>query len=177
MHVKELRMYWNFYNKREEIAEEKIVLRRSDMRLSICIQCIVLQNFFVEIYEYLKTSSLSVKFFVFVIVIFVLNILKSIFIWYEKRITAPRQKCKYLIEEKYQYGCSLSMYEKRFKEKKDSCEGCKGKNTGISNQEAEERIRDGKKWQYIVIFLANSGKNILPFMSLVYTLCIGIFEK
>lgn len=127
--------------------------------------------------EYFKESPMSTVFFVFIILVFVLNITKGFLVWLEKKRGTPYQSCKYLIEEDNEQDCSHLSHRKYFKSNENGCEGCRGKSFKMTDAEAEYRVADGNLCKRIIILLANYSKNMLPYISFIYTLVVTIFEN
>lgn len=47
----------------------------------------------------------------------------------------------------------------------------------MTDAEAENRVADGTLWKRIILLLANCSKNMLPYISFIYTLVVTIFEN
>lgn len=127
--------------------------------------------------QHFKDSSVSTMFLAIIVVVFILDICKKIFIWWEKKKGTPHQSCEYLVKISGGQDCDHSSYRKQFKENGNSCEGCKGKLYKMTDIEAENRILRGKTCKRLIILLANHSKNLLPYVSFLYTLAVTIFEN
>ena len=126
---------------------------------------------------YFKLSPISSAFFFTLFVVLVLNAVKGILIWCEKKKGDPSQSCKFLIKKDDEHrGCSIPRRQIAFKKNGYSCKGCKGKTFNMTNSEAEERAAIGAAWKRIIIMLANCSKSLLPYISFLYTLVLAIFE-
>lgn len=127
--------------------------------------------------QHFKDFSVSTVFFLFIMVVFILNICKRIFVWWERKKGTPHQSCEYLVKVNGKQDCDHLSYRKQFREKGNSCEECKGKSYKMTDMEAENRVVRGKKYKKIIILLANHSKNLLPYISFIYTLAVTIFEN
>ena len=127
--------------------------------------------------QHFKDFSVSTVFFVFIMVVIILNICKKIFVWWEKKKGTPHQSCEYLVKVSGGQDCDHLSHRKRFKENGNSCEECKGKTYKMTDIEAENRALRGIKCKRIIILLANHSKNLLPYVSFLYTLAVTIFEN
>jgi len=127
--------------------------------------------------NYLKLSPISSTFIFILFIVFCLNFVKAFLIWRERKQGDQSQSCKYLIkkEDEHHY-CSIRRRQKKFIENGCSCSGCKGKTFCMTNIEAEERAAAGAVWKKVVIQVANGSKNLLPYISFLYTLVLAIFE-
>lgn len=135
-----------------------------------------IQTIYESICNYLKSSPTSIFFSLFFFSVAILNIIRGILIWYEKKSMASNQRCKYLITDQNSSDCSLPSYRQGFHDKGDSCTGCAGKTLNMTNEEAMERAMKGATWKCVIIIIANSSRNILPYVSFLYTLSIAVFE-
>lgn len=127
--------------------------------------------------DYFKLSPISSAFFFTLFVVLVLNAVKGILIWHEKKTGDHSQSCKFLIKkDDDNRGCSIPRRQKDFIKNGDSCKGCKGKTFNMTTSEAEERAASGAAWKRIIIIIANCSKNLLPYISFLYTLVLAIFE-
>nr|WP_300797492.1 hypothetical protein [uncultured Acetatifactor sp.] len=129
------------------------------------------------IYQHFKEFSVSKVFLIIVVVVFSLNICKRVFIWWEKKKGTPFQSCEYLVKVNKRQDCDHSFYRKKFKENGNSCEKCKGKSYKMTDIEAENRVLRGQKYKRIIVLMANHSKNLLPYVSFLYTLAVAIFEN
>lgn len=127
--------------------------------------------------QHFKDFSVSTMFFIFMVVVFILNMCKKIFVWREKKKGTPHQSCEYLVKISGGQDCDHSLYRKQFKENGNSCMECKGKSYKMTDIEAEDRVLRGKKCNRFIILLANHGKNLLPYVSFLYTMAVTIFEN
>lgn len=127
--------------------------------------------------QHFKDFSVSTVFFIFIVVVIILNICKKIFVWWEKKKGTPHQSCEYLVKVSGGQDCDHLSHRKRFKENGNSCEECKGKSYKMTDIEAENRVLRGKKCKRIIILMANFSKNLLPYVSFLYTLAVTIFEN
>ena len=143
----------------------------------LCDILVQIEIIFKGIPQHFKEFSVSAIFFVFVMWVFALNICKKIFVWWEKKKGTPHTSCEYLITVKGGQDCNHSLYRKQFKQNGNSCEKCKGKSFVMTDAEAENRVLLGRMWKRIIVFFANQSKNILPYISFLYTLAITIFEN
>ena len=128
------------------------------------------------ILTHFQDSHVSVGFFVFIFLVFILDIIKQIMIWKEKKDRSHDLTCKFLINSDEQ-DCSLSKFNNYFKDNLNSCEGCPGKTIEMTNKDAEELMTKGSLIKKILVFLANFSKNILPYLSFLYTLCVVVFKN
>ncbi len=135
-----------------------------------------IQPIYESLCSYLKSSPASVTFSLFFSAVAILNIIRGILIWYEKKSMASNQRCKYLITNQSSSDCSIPSYWQGFHDREDSCAECPGKTFDITNEEAMERAMKGAWWKCIIILMANWSRNILPYASFLYTLIIAIFE-
>lgn len=127
--------------------------------------------------RHLKESPISTFFLIYIILVFILNIIKQDFICLEKRRGTPHLSCEYLFTSKNGQDCDHLYYRKRFKRNGNSCEGCRGKSFQMTDAEVEKRVDKGAVWKHIIIFMANYSKSLLPYMSFLYTLAMTIFEN
>lgn len=132
---------------------------------------------FEDISKHFKEFPISGIFLTFLVLVFLLNVVKRVFIEMEKKYGTIDQSCEYLIIGKKGQDCKLLSYRKRFKENGNSCEGCRGKSFKMTDSEAENRIAKGVIWKHIIVLLANCGKNMLPYISFLYTLIIAIYKN
>lgn len=126
--------------------------------------------------NYLKSSPVSIVFSLFFCAAAILNVVRGILIWYEKKSMALNQRCKYLITDESSSDCSVPSYRQGFHDRGDDCAECPGKTFDITNEDAMERAMKGSLWKCIIILMANYSRNILPYASFLYTLIIAIFE-
>ena len=136
-----------------------------------------IDEFFKRILVYLKDSPISIVFLIFIVVVFVLNIIKRVIIYLEKKHGARYQSCMFLVVEANKQDCNLPSHRTYFKENENGCDGCTGKTINMTDADAEIRIVKSSAWKKVVVILANYGKNALPYISFFYTLIITIFEK
>ena len=47
----------------------------------------------------------------------------------------------------------------------------------MTDIEAENRVLRGQKYKRIIVLMANHSKNLLPYVSFLYTLAVAIFEN
>lgn len=127
--------------------------------------------------EHFKDFPISFIFLGFLILVFILNIIKRILIWIEKKHGSLNGTCQYLIVGSKEQDCNNSDYRKYFKENENSCEGCKGKSFAMTDAEAEQRAIKGSLWKCIIFLLANCGRYVLPYISFIYTLVITILNN
>lgn len=146
----------------------------SDFLISLLVQLDIVFN---GVSEHFKESPLSTIFLIFLILVFVLNILKRVLVWLEKKHGILHQSCKYLIVVNNGQDCSHSSHREYFKQNENGCEGCRGKSFKLTDAEAENRVVDGAPWKHIILLLANYSKNMLPYISFIYTLVVTIFEN
>lgn len=132
---------------------------------------------FIAITEYFKDSLISTIFFVFLIGVLVLNIIKKIFIWQERKNCMRNQACEYLVKIGDKQDCDIPFRRKRFIKRGNSCTGCWGKSFKMTDEEVENRIKRGNYVKHAMIVLANGGRSMLPYISFCYTLAIAIFEN
>lgn len=140
--------------------------------LTIKVGCIidVFRNYF-------KLSPISSSFIFILFIVFCLNFVKAILIWRERKQGDQSQSCKFLIKKEDEHHCcSIRHRQKKFIKNGCSCSGCKGKTFCMTNIEAEERAAAGAVWKKVVIQIANGSKNLLPYISFLYTLVLAIFE-
>ena len=130
-----------------------------------------------NLHEYFKSSPVSIAFFVFLLIVIVLDILKLRLIRIEKKNGFSDQACKFLDFERGGSVCRLPSCEQGFKDRKNSCEGCTGKILSITNADAVEQITASVTWKRSVVLIANCSRSVLPYASFLYTLFIAIFEK
>lgn len=135
------------------------------------------QIVFSSLYEYFKLSPISTAFFIFLLGTMLLNLIKEIIIWSEKKNVILSESCIYLVIEKSNQSCDLPSRQKDFKVRGDSCEGCKGKTINITKEEMEKRVANDSQWKCIIILSAKYIRNILPYLSFFYTLALAIFEN
>lgn len=128
------------------------------------------------VFEYFKGSLISTIFFVVLISISILNIIKKALIWQEKKANMKNKTCEFLIQRGNQQDCDILSRRQRFIDKGRSCKGCKGRSIKMSDAEAENRIKKGGFVKYLLIMLADGGRSLLPYISFCYTLVIAIFE-
>lgn len=134
---------------------------------------IVLESMQIHFKEYPTT-----KFFLgCIMVVMILNIIKRCLVWREKKRGTPNQACIFLFTVRDEQDCSHLFYRKQFKENGSDCEQCRGKITQMTDAEAELRILSGNPWACWIVRLANGSKNILPYMSFVYTLVLTILAN
>ena len=134
-----------------------------------------MQTLWNSLQEYFKSSSVSTAFFLFLLVVIALNILKMCLIYREKKKGDLDQACKYLDSGRDGPECKHSSCKQGFKDRKGSCEGCAGKTFSITNEDVAEYIIASGTWKRIVILIANWSKMLLPYVSFLYTLFIAIF--
>lgn len=127
--------------------------------------------------EYFKESPVSMIFLSCIIIVFILNIFKRKLVLREKKRGTPHQSCDYLVTVRNEQDCNNTFYRKYFRENGNSCEKCRGKFLKMSDDEAENRVASGKFWKHAIVWLANFGKNILPYITFFYTLIIAILEN
>ncbi len=130
-----------------------------------------------NIFEHFNESPISATFFVFIFCVFLLNIIRKIFIWQEKKNRSKNQRCKYLINLGNEQDCDIPSQRKQFREKGNSCADCQRKSFGMTDTEAENRIAMGYVWRYRIILLADYSKSVLPYISFLYTLVVTVFGK
>lgn len=127
--------------------------------------------------EHFKQVPISALFFIYLILVFILNIIKRVLILIEKKRGTPHQSCEYLVKIKNGQDCNHPSYRKHFKNNGNSCERCHGKSFKMTDSEAENRVVKGNIFKCVLICLANYSKNMLPYISFFYTLVIAIFEN
>lgn len=127
--------------------------------------------------KFFKESPISTIFFALVILILIMNIAKIILIILEKKKKTPNQSCKYLTRIENKHDCSHPAHREKFNKNKKDCTGCWGQSFKINDSEAEERIMTSSRCKFIFFFLANRGKNMLPYISFIYTLIITIYRN
>lgn len=127
--------------------------------------------------EYFKSSPVSTGFFLFLLAVITLDILKMCLIYREKKNRDLYQACIYLCSGRDGPECNHSSCKQGFKDRNGSCEGCAGKTLPITNEDVVKHIIAGATWKRIVIAIANCSRSILPYVSFIYTLFIAIFEK
>lgn len=127
--------------------------------------------------NYLKVSPTSIIFSVFFLATAILEIIREVLIWQEKKRMAPKQRCQYLLTEQNSSNCDLPEYRQGFRERGNNCTGCAGKTVSIKNEDAIERMVKRAPWKLAIILMANYSRNILPYASFLYTLSIAIFKK
>lgn len=130
-----------------------------------------------NILEHFNDSPISTIFFVIIFCIFLLNVIRKIFIWQEKKSKSQNQRCKYLINLGSEQDCDIPSQREQFKARGNSCADCRRKLFEMTDSEAENRIAMGCMWKYEIILLAGYSKNALPYISIFYTLAVAIFEK
>lgn len=69
-----------------------------------------IQPIYESLCSYLKSSPASVTFSLFFSAVAILNIIRGILIWYEKKSMASNQRCKYLITNQSSSDCSIPSY-------------------------------------------------------------------
>lgn len=126
---------------------------------------------------HLTEFPISIMFLAFLILVFVLNIIKKNLISSEKKRGDLYQSCKYLVEQRNGQDCSHPSYRKQFRNNENGCSGCQGRVLKMTDIDAEELILNGKKWKRTILLLANCGKSLLPYISFLYTLVVTIFEN
>ena len=107
----------------------------------------------------------------------ILNIIKQLLIWLEKKRGMPNQACKYLLIKGNKQDCNHFSYRKQFKKNGDDCEKCWGKTSPMTDSEAETRILSGSILKRWIVRTANWSRAILPYASFVYTLIITALEN
>lgn len=130
-----------------------------------------------SLYNYFEHSLISISFFIFLLAVAILNIIREIIVRAEKKNVILDRPCIYLVIGITDQSCGLSSRKENFKRKGNSCDGCTGKNIGISKEDLEDRARNESAWKSIIILLAKYARNVLPYMSFFYTLAITLFEK
>lgn len=134
-----------------------------------------------KIYEsfcnYFKSYPTSIVFSLFFLITAILNIVRWILIWQERKHMGSNQRCKYLLTNQNEADCDLPSYRQKFQERGNSCTGCTGKTVGITNEDTIERIVKGSPWKLAIIVMANCSRSILPYASFLYTLALAIFKK
>lgn len=130
-----------------------------------------------NILDHFSDSPISAIFFGVIFCIFLLNIIRKIFIWQEKKSKSQNQRCKYLINLGSEQDCDIPSQREQFKARGNSCTKCPRKYFEMTDSEAENRIAMGCMWKYVIILLADYSRNALPYISVFYTLTVAIFEK
>lgn len=98
-------------------------------------------------------------------------------VYFERKNGYLDQTCKYLFSGQYGPACRIRYYEQGFKDRNNSCEGCRGKTISITNEEIFECIAANVMWKRIIILIVKYSNAILPYISFFYTLFVAIFEK
>ena len=130
-----------------------------------------------NIFECFIDSPINAIFLAFIFCIFLLNVIRKVFIWQEKKSKSQNQRCKYLINWRGEQDCDIPSQREQFKAKGNSCADCRRKLFEMTDSEAENRIAMGCIWKYVIIILANYGKTAMPYISILYTLILAMFEK
>lgn len=119
----------------------------------------------------------SVVFLYGILGVFILNIIRQLLIWLEKKRGMPNQACRYLYIIRNEQDCNHFSYRKRFRQNGNNCEKCRGKTSNMTDSEAETRILSGSFLKRWIVRLANWSRTILPYASFVYTLVITALEN
>ena len=133
-------------------------------------------DFLSRMFDYFTSSTISIVFFLFLCVAHILNVIRDHLVSSEKKTGYPDRACIRLAKGRKGQVCTSSRYKTDFKKRNNSCEGCKGKNVSITNDEVLEQITASATWKRIIVYLSNWCKSILPYMAFLYTLLIAIFE-
>ncbi|WP_435645215.1 hypothetical protein [Butyricicoccus porcorum] len=136
-----------------------------------------MQIIITTVLEHLAGHPLSTFFLIFIVITIISNVIKRIFISQEKKYRSPYQTCEYLITGSNGQDCDHLSHRKTFKMNQNSCTGCRGKSLKMTDAEAENRIIKGVAWKCAIVLFANSARNILPYLSFIYTLTVTIFNK
>lgn len=119
----------------------------------------------------------SIVFLFCILGVLILNIIRQLLIWLEKKRGIPNQACRYLYIVRNEQDCNHFTYRKRFKKNGNDCEKCWGKTSTMTDSEAETRILSGNLLKRWIVRLANWSRTILPYASFVYTLVITALEN
>ena len=119
----------------------------------------------------------SVIFLYCIFGVLILNIIRRLLIWLEKKRGMHNQACRYLFVVRNEQDCNHYSYRKQFKQNGNNCEKCRGKTSAMTDAEAETRILSGSIWKRSIVRLANLSRNMLPYASFVYTLVITALEN
>lgn len=136
----------------------------------------VIKNTAEDAGSYLLSSTLSRIFLATVCFIALINIAKSMLIRRERKHDTPSRPCKHLVYTQSGQDCSIPSRKQGFRNRGFSCDGCVGRTSYLTVQEAEERASSAAAWKRWLLGLATCGKTALPYISFIYTLLIVIFE-
>lgn len=103
------------------------------------------------------------------------NILRSVFVAYEKERCKPYVTCKHLLHSGDNQECGYYKYKRYFENNNYSCINCPGKSS-ISSREAEENLISGKIVISSIVRASLTCKEIMPYIAVLYTLIISLIE-
>lgn len=127
--------------------------------------------------SHLQSFPISTIFLVIIILSVIVNTIKRILIWMERKRIKLHDSCQYLVAGSKGPDCDLPSRRKRFKKNNDSCAGCPGKSFKLTDAEAENRIACSSTWKRWILSLASYINAFLPYISFIYTLAVTIFEN
>lgn len=134
-----------------------------------------MKDIIANLVDSLKVSTnISVLFLFLMCIVLILNVIRKELIKKEYYHGNLDEHCKYLTEAENGHTCVFTAYKKRFEENKNNCKGCPGKTFSMTESEAENRIVKESISKRRIIFLAHLGKDLLPYVSFLYTLLISM---
>lgn len=119
---------------------------------------------------YLSKSDAAFLVLELMVLVLLLNCVKAIVLSEQLRKLKKNKQCEYLEQMPYGQNCSNSVHRIAFVEKHNSCEKCRGKSISINKDDLERQAANSGVCKKIIISLANVGKAILPYMSILFTL-------
>lgn len=135
-----------------------------------------INKIFTGLSTHLQLFPVSTIFLIVVFFSFLVNLLKRILLWLEKKQVKPHESCQYLVLGSKGQDCDLPSRRKRFKKNNNSCSGCRGKTFKLTDTEAESRIASSSTWKRTILVLASYSNASLPYISFIYTLVVTILE-
>lgn len=127
-------------------------------------------QFFDSLITVLSEDIIARCFLIYMSVVLFLNIIKTIILWRYKEIEAKKKPCEYLSNNGGEQICKNSSHSKAFKMRHNSCEGCFGRSVEQGKESIERRAKKSGVFFFLIITIADLGRVVLPYASILFTL-------